>query len=523
MIVITLRYDDQIEVSKKTLTDNGTVFKHLVDDLGLQKLDIEDFAPASVKLFVGHLRERKVENIENPHFRELHKLSVVFDVSWLIDYSRGWLKSKISEVNDSTTDQMKIFLFEECFYIYNKWNLNTLMDTLVLQLRFMANSAVLSHFVADFETLKTDQISYLLHLAGQNTRDILKILIHQIGEKNSMDESTRYLLQNVNLPLCIKQDEDLYQDLFDKLRSPSFSITVDDLKMALGLANDATQHLLRNPSTEIMVHFAGKWFAIEHKCDKLMMVNLCISEGLITSMYDVIEMSAHAIIKSIPTTEEIGEFVEKLENLDEPLERVSTHYVEAILKTLQFSARNEKSQLIRLLEMIKENEKLSTKFGKVQLIGQVAKGSSPVTLTSPSDSAVKIKTAGRRIFKYIHPAVQDCGKKGDCGFMIKFDKAMSTYDLLKDKFGIIYRNAKIHTHDNFEAGKMSWYVQQHGQTTTGEVVTLPKRWKWGSKKWWNEWFKKEGENSNPRHNIHWMKHEMCIDYDITDFLVAKSK
>ena len=522
MILITIRDADPIHVDKKTLTESGTVFKHLLEDLSQKQLEIEDFAPDTVKLFVKCLEEKSVENIEFLHFRELHKLSVVFDVVWLIDDSRSWLKRRIAEADNSTDNSLKIFLFQESFYIYNKWNLNEFMNSLALKLRFMENSSMLSHFFRDFESLKTNQLYYLLHLAGSNTRIILEIIIQQININQALDDNTRYLLQNINLPLCLEQDEELYDDLFRKLSQAS-NITNDDLKIALGLSNETTKQVLRDrsdhtTSTETTVYDTYKLFDyIEKRCDKLIMINDCISEGLITSMYDVIEVSVKVIMQFTPSTGDIEEFVELLENFKGPMQKVSNHYVKMILSVVKFtsfSRGREKSQLIKLLEMIKDSEQLSSKFEIVQIIGELTKGSS---LATSLKSLMKIKTSEKYIFKYKHPGLKDCEKEGECGFMIKFNKEDATYELCKEPSD--YQNSNIHTHDVFKAGKMNWYGLEHGESDSGIAPVLPKRWRWGMYEWGYKWFR----GDDGEYDIVWQssQEQFCVDYDISEFLVAK--
>ena len=520
IILITLRENDLIRVDKKTLTENGTVFEHLINELGQKQLEMDDFDPGTVRLFVESLQEKRVEHIEEENFRDLHKLSVVFGVSWLVEYSRKWLKSRIVEINESTTNQRKMFLYKECFFICDKWKIFLFVDTLILKLRFMDNTLMISEMLSHSGCLKTSHLKYLLHLAGSDTGTFLQIMIFQINIQQSVNENTRFILQNLNLPLCIQRDEELYHELFHRL-SQSSKTSNGDLKMALALTNEATKQVLSNrnspTSDDLTVYDSRKWFDIEKRCDNLMMIYVCVVEGLVTSMYDVIEMSARVVMQAEPSTEEVDEFFEQLEHSGESLQKVSNSYVTMIISALKFtnfSSRREKLQLVRLLEMFNGSDKLSAKFSQVQLIGELTKGSS---LATSLKSMMKIKTQEKYIFKYKHPGIKDCEREGHCGFMLKFNKENATYELSQNPSD--YQNRSIHTHDIFKAGKMSWYSLEHGESRLGSKTTLPKRWRWGWFEWGYKWFRRE----DGLYNVLWQsdREQFCVDYDISDHLAAK--
>ena len=79
-VVIHIRNQDPLNVSATRLTADSSVFRYLVDDLQLTELEIEDFEPDTVILFITLLEDKKLGELEDNQFRELHKLSVVFAV-----------------------------------------------------------------------------------------------------------------------------------------------------------------------------------------------------------------------------------------------------------------------------------------------------------------------------------------------------------------------------------------------------------------------------------------------------------
>ena len=83
-VQITIRNrTDSILVKKHTLNGSSSVFRKLTNDLGLSQLEIEDFDPEIVIIFLKALEEKNLKQILDSQFRELHKLTTVFDVLWL--------------------------------------------------------------------------------------------------------------------------------------------------------------------------------------------------------------------------------------------------------------------------------------------------------------------------------------------------------------------------------------------------------------------------------------------------------
>ena len=134
-VVIKLRDEEVLCVQKKRLTENSSVFRHLINNVGLHELELDDFIPETVTLFLTVLADKTLHHFEDVQFRELHKISVVFKVKWLVRLSRDWLIGRINQMEDnSTSTQDQLFLFNECLYILNYWYWdNTFLTTLTRQ------------------------------------------------------------------------------------------------------------------------------------------------------------------------------------------------------------------------------------------------------------------------------------------------------------------------------------------------------------------------------------------------------
>ena len=145
-VLIKLKTEEQLTVPIKLLISNSPVFKNLFVDLKFDEHVIDDFSPGSVNHFLTVLENKSLGDIEDKMFRELHKLGTAFEVDWLKESCRDWLKKKM-ETASSKED--KIYLFEECWFIADKLKDEDAMNDLVSVLAHKNNSLLLCNYLSD--------------------------------------------------------------------------------------------------------------------------------------------------------------------------------------------------------------------------------------------------------------------------------------------------------------------------------------------------------------------------------------
>ena len=131
-VLIKIKDHDPLNVCATRLTADSSVFSRLIDDLGLTEIEIEDFEPDVVILFLTLLEDKNLDEIEDSQFRELHKISAAFKVCWLVKDCRNWLCSKIQHFSLPPDRNLMLYLFEECLFIVKKWNVKRPMNLLVV-------------------------------------------------------------------------------------------------------------------------------------------------------------------------------------------------------------------------------------------------------------------------------------------------------------------------------------------------------------------------------------------------------
>ena len=76
----------------------------------------------------------------------------------------------------------------------------------------------LRSFLANWSLLSAEQLKFAIKISedGQIS-NLLKIVKENIERSGVFDETSRYILQNVNVAKCLKENAQLYNEIFDLL------------------------------------------------------------------------------------------------------------------------------------------------------------------------------------------------------------------------------------------------------------------------------------------------------------------
>ena len=207
--------DDPILANKEKLANESCVFRRLLYNLCLSQIELIDFDPSAVTQFLDVLQLRENKRNESLRiccevFRDLHKLAAVFGVHWLVNRCLLWLKEEIEKVNIQTDYDEKLFLFEECRFIRNRWKQSEVMNLITWKMVRLNDHFFLSRYMSDIESKSIFQLDCLLMITVSNTQVTMEIIIREITSKHAICENVKYLLQNINLALCCEQNAVLY-------------------------------------------------------------------------------------------------------------------------------------------------------------------------------------------------------------------------------------------------------------------------------------------------------------------------
>ena len=470
----------------------------MIEEQFQDKIDIMDFEPDTVKLFLILLEDRQVDFDEKVHFRELNKMSIVFEVEWLEDKCYTWLSSRM---NRDMVDEEKHFVFGECWYILRKWYWKhcDLMDVLIGEIAAGDNSSFILKYFQEFDNLERDQLELMLKLGYTNSKLFLQTVIDNMIGKNELEENIKHLLQKMNLPFCHEANNELYTTMLDAIsKLPDISAT--DLKFIFVLTTETTRltrsrndRMLKNKGTRVILD-TRKLTNLQDNCQTLKDVLDAVSNEQVSSMLVVVEILLWVFLHDPPNGDEMeSSFISTLSDISSSrrIQKVPHQYLDMIISALKTSPLQQKEQLVQLLKKMKRNENLSTNIQTVLITNYKEK---------------RVDNKRKHLFVFKNP--QGCDRSdSECGFITTFrrkDKCWIGELSIDDKD---YQDSGIHYHGFSSAPDICTYRLFDGIGPDIETP-IPSISDW---KWLQKWFPESD----------FKEKQKCLAIDISDYLIAK--
>ena len=92
-VTLVLRDKTNILANSVILSLNSPVFDRLTTDLALKTVEMDDFEEGAVCLFIESFYTGKMEKIKEQNFRDLNKMSKVFEVLWISVICRDYFST----------------------------------------------------------------------------------------------------------------------------------------------------------------------------------------------------------------------------------------------------------------------------------------------------------------------------------------------------------------------------------------------------------------------------------------------
>ena len=508
---VTIKTRDSIEtVAAQILTANSSVFSNLINKLGFKEIEIEDFHPDTVRIFLTLIEEIELDDIERQHFRELHKLSVVFEVKWLIRRCRNWLGDQIENLDTDSTFTDFHYMFHESLFIQLKWKIEDFTDLFIEKReRYNFSSFVLKKLTnPNYEAKKKEELDIILKLCAGRTQDLLRTLIHRISitHDHTLSDNTKYLLENINLALCFEQSRGLYHKLFDAI-SLIPNLMCVDYKMLFKLSTESTKKLFSRqkfvPNTTL--HDMRALELREDTYETLDDALQIVRSGVVLNMFGVLDLLVKVTALHPPEFEEAKNFVDSLvEHFKElPSRRASKRYVDRMVVAMTSSNHPQKCRGVTLLQMIRDSENLVVKHEHVcfkfdfpEVLDMMA---SPVGKIiqyclewTPLPRIVR-SAASERVFllRFNSPGFFDCKEPGKCGIAIKTCFTNSLNPMKDQNFKLEfstkdedYKGYGCHLHEFLSAEKMHFYFEVTAPTCDGNQFKVANQVMGRWSKWW---------------------------------------
>ena len=505
---VTIKTRDGIEtVAAQILTANSSVFLNQINKLGFKEIEIEDFHPDTVRIFLSLIEEIELDDIERQHFRELHKLSVVYDVKWLIRRCRNWLSDQIKSLDTDSTFTDFHVMFHESLFIKLKWKIENFTDLFIEKRDIYDFSSFVKKKLThpNYEANEKEELDIILKLSAGGTQDLLKAMIQRITHDHNLNDNTRYLLENINLTLCFEQSRGLYHELFDVITLIP-NLTSADLKLMLKLSTESTkksffrEQLIPKTTLYDPTVLKLREDTYETLDDALQIVR----SGQMLNMFGVLDLLVKVTALHPPEVEEAKNFVDSLalHFKEQPARRASKRYVDRMVVAMMSSNHPQKFRGMMLLEMIRDSENLVVKHEHVcftlEFPGFMDLLASPtykiIRYCIERTPIPRITTAAlnERVVFYLrlkNPGFFYCKEPGECGIALKacYTGTLTTMKDHKFQFSTKdedYKGSGYHFHDFLSAEKMHFYFEVTAPATDGIKFKVANQLMGRWSKWW---------------------------------------
>ena len=181
---------------------------------GILEIEADEFSYDTIKTFVegmycGHLE------ITNENFREINKMSHVFQVTWMSSKCLEYFEEAFVEFADSDEELKK--LFDEAAYFNEHARSGTLLELWKEKTGGEGRKTFIREYLETFTDLSNFRLDTIISLTDDHSV-FLGFISERISDTNSvLDGISRYLLLNIDLVGSFEYHAERITDIFDTL------------------------------------------------------------------------------------------------------------------------------------------------------------------------------------------------------------------------------------------------------------------------------------------------------------------
>ena len=460
----------EVLASSVILSFNSPVIDHMTTTLHMTSVDMLQFSETAVQVFVDAAYSGTAEGINREIFRDINKMANVFEVAWLVEKCSEYFTEVTNSIKTPSYSEL-LYLFDEACFVYENINKKDYIE--------LANDKI--------QELSTKKLDMIIELAGSEVKFIVQTLVNQLTEKFKVQgpclpTSCKYLLEHMDLSVCVKSEESGFYQLFEILQE----LPPEKIKWSHSLLLKSTRKSVHKASfTKAMVGSSRA----EGSCS-IATCNTVPRCNTVPNLYQKLNfhLNFDQLLHWISASESVT-------NLLMALEAFSTwnyyHYVNSSRKCGldESRLRTELSVLAKrkgwplLCPKLKTSALcLYTKAGSLKCLMLTtlccSKENAPFALMNSmetcSDPYSVLCKESKLTFLFKHPSVTSCNQPGKCGFILKTvqsEAALWKLELCTEKED--YNGIDVHFHEEVRAENMHVFFFYR---TEGQNFLFPLTW-----------------------------------------------
>ena len=233
----------KIRANSIILSLNSPVIDELTTNLHQTSLEADDFSREAVDCFVESTYTGEIEAVNLGNFRDVNKMSRVFQVSWLVAKCEEYFVSYLDKLDSESSYSDMLFVVEEAVYLMSAIKSRDFLDLVVIQMNKISAACrnnFVQNYMSDVSKSSTVKIDACLIILQSDVHVMIELLISRLQKREieSIDESTRHLLKNADLITCGRDHPEVLQRLFKMLEN--VQCQQEDFRLLLNITSQVT-------------------------------------------------------------------------------------------------------------------------------------------------------------------------------------------------------------------------------------------------------------------------------------------
>ena len=247
----------QIKANSIILSLNSPVIDNLTTNLHLTSLEAEDFSREAVDCYIEASYTGEIEAVTVGNFRDVNKMSRVFDVSWLVARCEKYFVSYLDELDSESSYPDILFAVEEAVYLLSALKKRDFLNLVVkkmITISAATRESFIKQYLSDFANSSSFKIDACIAIVKTDVHVLVELLIlhlEQNGNK-SLDQISRHLLRNIDMKFCFNKKSEVHAKLFSLLEDLT-DTTTDDFKIFVFLHKQNTSKQMQKEVVKCLV------------------------------------------------------------------------------------------------------------------------------------------------------------------------------------------------------------------------------------------------------------------------------
>ena len=459
-VVFKLQGGEEMRANSLILSFHSSEFVRLFMELNQSVLEMDDFSKESVKSFLEALYSGDIQ-LDRSLFRDINKMCHVFKVDWLSRRCGEYFGDLVGDIRPSTDYQTLLFLFEEARFGLKMAKSEKMINMVVQRISDLQNKAEIfvEPYMKEYREIETDQLDLMLHITRNNPVAVLKIMKKNLArEPKLLDAVSRYLLQHIDLSKCIREDQHLFEDIFDILDKITSSCDHDAL-FVHKLYRSTVKVLKKNDETAVVS---------EQNVNPLNKIKTKLLPHIFCSSAAFKGLSSHEYFQMIKESPLVLNLYMLIEGLQTSLffrtffTPEMVHEIEETRRKRSWSrilpefispdhCHPDREQMFRVLS--NHSRDLTSNDEGCKRIGKIVGTDNKISKANFSQLDSLFLTSVTFAFYLKHPNTVDCESPGKCGFLLKFNPQMKSGQAFKFKVELCLDQGEypdgLHIHPEF--------------------------------------------------------------------------